>query len=160
VIIGVGEASEQIDSATYRALSPADLAGEAAAAALDDALDRAALAPHISVIAAIRQFEVSWPNAVAPFGRADSFPRAVARRIGADPARAILEPGGGQGPPHLINEFAQAIGARQTDLVLLCGAEAISTTRHVASRGETRDRERRHVAHWRASYPSKNLPER
>jgi len=45
----------------------------------------------------------------------------------------------GRSPQHLINEFAQAIGARQTDLVLLCGAEAISTTRHVASRGETRD---------------------
>jgi acetyl-CoA acetyltransferase len=139
VIIGVGEASEQIDSPAYRALSPADLAGEAVAAALDDALDRATLAPHISVIAAIRQFEVSWPNAVAPFGRADNFPRAVARRIGADPARAILEPGGGQGSQHLINEFARAINAGQTDLVLLCGAEAISTTRHLASRGKTRD---------------------
>jgi acetyl-CoA C-acetyltransferase len=139
VIIGVGEASEQIDSPAYRALSPADLAGEAAAAALDDALDRATLAPQISVIAAIRQFEASVPNAVAPFGRADNFPRAVARRIGADPAWAILEPPGGQGPQHLINEFARAIGAGLTDLVLLCGAEAISTVRHLASRGETRD---------------------
>jgi len=139
VIIGVGEASEQIESERYRALSPADLAGEAAAAALDDALGRDTLARHISVIAAIRQFEVSLPNAVAPFGRADNFPRAVARRIGADPARAILEPVGGQGPQHLVNEFARAIGAGRTDLVLLCGAEAISTVRHLASRGETPD---------------------
>ena len=138
VIIGVGEASEQIDSPGYRALSPADLAGEAAAAALDDALDRAAIAPEISVIAAIPQFEASG-LAPSPFGRADNFPRAVARRIGADPARAILETLGGQGPQHLVNEFAQAIGAGQTDLVLLCGAEAISSVRHLVSRGETRD---------------------
>jgi acetyl-CoA C-acetyltransferase len=138
VIIGVGEVSEQIESPGYRALSPADLAGEAAAAALDDALDQATLAPKISVIAAIRQFEISG-MAAGPFGRADNFPRAVARRIGADPARAILEPVGGQGPQHLVNEFAHAIGAGQTDLVLLCGSEAISTVRHLSSRGEKRD---------------------
>ncbi|MDR3513145.1 MAG: acetyl-CoA acetyltransferase [Caulobacteraceae bacterium] len=139
VIIGVGEASERIDAADYRAMSPADLAGAAARAALDDALSAQALAPHLDVIAAIRQFEVSIPNAVAPFGRADNFPRAVARRIGADPARAILEPVGGQGPQHLVNEFAQAIGAGEAEMVLLAGSEAISTIRHLMSKGESRD---------------------
>jgi acetyl-CoA C-acetyltransferase len=139
VIIGVGEASERIDAAGYEALSPADLAGRAAAAAVADASGTGDLAAHIQVIAAIRQFEVSGPRAVAPFGRADNFPRAVARRIGADPARAILEPVGGQGPQHLVNEFAQAIGAGETDLVLLCGSEAISTVRHLTARGESRD---------------------
>ncbi len=139
MIIGVGEASERIDAADYRALSPADLAGRAAAAALDDALDAGALAGHLQVIAAIRQFEVSTPKAVAPFGRADNFPRAVARRLGADPARAILEPVGGQGPQHLVNELAQAIGAGEIDLALICGSEAISTVRHLTSRGESRD---------------------
>jgi acetyl-CoA C-acetyltransferase len=139
VIIGVGEASERIDAADYQALSPADLAGLAAAAAVADAAGAPDLAAGIQVIAAIRQFEVSGPRAVAPFGCADNFPRAVARRIGADPARAILEPVGGQGPQHLVNEFAQAIGAGGTDLVLLCGSEAISTVRHLSSRGETRD---------------------
>ncbi len=139
VIIGVGEASERIDAPGYEALSPADLAGRAAAAALDDALTVAGLAPHIQLIAAIRQFEVSGPKVVAPFGRADNFPRAIARRIGADPARAILEPVGGQGPQHLVNELAQAIGAGDLDMALICGSEAISTVRHLTSRGETRD---------------------
>ncbi|HLZ83762.1 MAG TPA: acetyl-CoA acetyltransferase, partial [Caulobacteraceae bacterium] len=125
--------------AGYAALSPADLAGRAAAAAVADAGGPGDLAPHIQVIAAIRQFEVSGPRAVAPFGRADNFPRAVGRRIGADPARAILEPVGGQGPQHLVNEFAQAIGSGETDMVLLCGSEAISTVRHLTSRGESRD---------------------
>ena len=90
IIVGVGEASERIDATDYAAQSPAELAGRAARAALDDALSVDRLAPAIDVIAAIRQFEISGPNAVAPFGRADNFPRAVARRIGADPARAIL----------------------------------------------------------------------
>ncbi len=139
VIIGVGEASDRIDAPGYEALSPADLAGRAAAAALDDALSVAALAPHIQLIAAIRQFEVSGPKVVAPFGKADNFPRAIARRIGADPARAILEPVGGQGPQHLVNELAQAIGAGALDMALICGSEAISTVRHLTSRGETRD---------------------
>jgi acetyl-CoA C-acetyltransferase len=139
VIIGVGEASERIDAPDYAALSPADLAGRAAAAALADACAAENLAPHVQVIAAIRQFEVSGPRAVAPFGRADNFPRAVARRIGANPRRAILEPVGGQGPQHLVNEFAQAIGAGQEDMVLICGSEAISTVRHLTGRSESRD---------------------
>ncbi len=139
VIIGVGEASERIAAPDYEALSPAELAGRAARAALLDAKGPEDLARHIDLIAAIRQFEVSHPRATAPFGRADNFPRAVARRIGADPARAILEPVGGQGPQHLVNELAQSIGAGEMKMALICGAEAISTVRHLASRGETRD---------------------
>jgi acetyl-CoA C-acetyltransferase len=139
VVIGVGEASERIEAKGYEALSPAELAGRAARAALDDALSADALARQVDVIATVRQFETSHPRAVAPFGRADNFPRAVARRIGADPARAILEPVGGQGPQHLVNEFANAIGAGEAKMVLLAGAEAISTQRHLMSSGETRD---------------------
>jgi acetyl-CoA C-acetyltransferase len=139
VLIGVGEASERIDEPTWRGLSPADLAGQAAAAAITDASAREPLAPYIDVIAAVRQFETSSPRAEAPFGRADNFPRAVGKRIGADPARAILEPVGGQGPQHLVNEFARAIAQGEASMVLLCGAEAISTIRHLASRGEKRD---------------------
>ena len=139
VLIGVGEASERIDEPTWRGLSPADLAAAAAAAAIADASARDPLAPHIDVVAAVRQFETSSPRAEAPFGRSDNFPRAVARRIGADPARAILEPVGGQGPQHLVNEFARAIAKGEAGMVLLCGAEAISTIRHLASRGEKRD---------------------
>jgi acetyl-CoA C-acetyltransferase len=139
VVIGVGEASERIDAPDYAALSPADLAGRAAMEALHDALSPAALAPHVGVIATVRQFETSGPRAVAPFGRADNFPRAVAKRIGAAPARAILEPVGGQGPQHLVNEFANAIATGEADMVLLAGAEAISTQRHLIARGQTRD---------------------
>jgi acetyl-CoA C-acetyltransferase len=138
VVIGVGEASERIDATDYAALSPADLAGRAAAAAVADA-GAPGLARHIDLIAAIRQFEVSGPNAKPPFGAADNFPRAVGRRIGADPARAVLEVVGGQGPQHLVNEMAHAIAAGDVGVALLVGSESISTVRHLSTRGETRD---------------------
>jgi acetyl-CoA C-acetyltransferase len=139
VIIGVGEASERIGEPGYGALSPANLAGRAAAAALDDALSIGVLASQIDVIATVRQFETSGPKVVAPFGRADNFPRAVGKRIGADPARAVLEPVGGQGPQHLINEFANLIGRGEAGMVLLAGAEAISTQRQLIAKGEPPD---------------------
>jgi acetyl-CoA C-acetyltransferase len=138
VVIGVGEASERIDAADYAALSPVALAAKAATAALADA-GAPGLAAHIDVIAAIRQFEISGPNARPPFGASNNFPRSVGKRIGADPARAVLEVVGGQGPQHLVNEFAHAIAAGEAGMVLLVGSESISTVRHLASRGETRD---------------------
>ncbi|MDB5433229.1 MAG: acetyl-CoA acetyltransferase [Caulobacter sp.] len=141
VLIGVGEASERIDAADYEGIGPAELAGRAARAALADtgAPDQAALAAAIDVIAAIRQFEISGPTAKQPFGCADNLPRAVGRRIGADPANAILEVVGGQGPQHLVNEMAHRIAAGEVEMALLAGAEAISTVRHLTSREATRD---------------------
>ena len=73
------------------------------------------------------------PERSAPFGRSDNVPRAVARRIGADPARAILEPVGGQGPQHLVNELCGRIAGGEIGMALICGAEAISTVRHLTS---------------------------
>ena len=140
ILIGVGEASERIDAADYAALSPVALASKAAAAALTDAGAGAAhLAKHIDVIAAIRQFEVSGANARPPFGASSNFPRSVAKHIGAHPTRAILEVVGGQGPQHLVNEFAHAIAAGEMQMALMVGSEAISTVRHLQSQGETRD---------------------
>lgn len=138
IIIGVGEASERIDAADYAAMSPVALAAAAAQAALADA-GAEGLAERIDVIAAIRQFEVSGPRALAPFGASDNFPRSVARRIGAEPRRAIWEVVGGQGPQHLVNEFAHAIAAGEMDVALMVGSEAISTVRHLIGKGETRD---------------------
>ena len=138
VLIGVGEASERIDAADYAALSPVELAAKAAAAALADA-GAANLEPEIDVIAAIRQLEVSGPGARAPFGASNNFARSVGKRIGAAPKRAILEVVGGQGPQHLVNEFAHAIAAGEAGMVLLVGSESISTVRHLTTRGETRD---------------------
>ena len=56
-----------------------------------------------------------------------------------DRIRAILEVVGGQGPQHLVNEFAHAIARGEAQMVLLTGSESISTVRHLMTRGETRD---------------------
>ena len=86
VVIGVGEASERIDGPDYAALSPVALAAKAAAAALANT-GAPGLAAHIDTIAAIRQFEVSGPNARPPFGASDNFARSVGQRIGANACR-------------------------------------------------------------------------
>ncbi|GAA4711616.1 acetyl-CoA acetyltransferase [Nocardioides conyzicola] len=131
VLVGVGQCAERIDDPGYEGLSAADLAGRAAAYALaDTGAPVAAVAAAIDTIAGVRQFETSTPIAEAPLGRADNFPRAVAARIGADPAHAILEVVGGQAPQRLVTEMAAAIAAGEREVVLVAGSEAISTTRH------------------------------
>jgi acetyl-CoA C-acetyltransferase len=140
VLVGVGQWAERIDDPGYEALSAADLAGRAAAAALaDSGVDVAAVAAAIDTVCGVRQFETSTPIAEAPLGRADNFPRAVARRVGADPASAILEVVGGQAPQALVTEMAGAIAAGGREVVLLTGSEAISTVRHLAERDDRPD---------------------
>jgi acetyl-CoA C-acetyltransferase len=138
VIIGVGEASERIDAPDYAALSPADLAGRAAKAAVEDA-GAGDFAGQIDVVAAIPQFEVSGPRAVPPFGASNNFPRTLAGQVGANPVRAVWEAVGGQGPQHLVNEFAHAIASGEAQMALIAGSEAISTVRRLQAQGETRD---------------------
>ncbi|MEQ8719125.1 MAG: acetyl-CoA acetyltransferase [Acidimicrobiales bacterium] len=130
VIVGVGQVSERIGEENYGSRSPADLGGDAAREALTDA---GVPASSVAVIAATRQFENSNPMAVAPLGRADNYPRAVAGRIGAEPAHAIQEIAGGQSPQHLVSELAARIAAGECSTALVVGAEAISTAAHLKS---------------------------
>ncbi len=139
VIIGVGQVSERPDSSGYAARSSMDLAGAAMAAAFGDARAVQPLGPALDTLAAIRQFEISGTRYPAPFGHADNPPRAIARRVGADPERAILEIVGGQGPQRLIGELAAEIAAGRSRMAAVVGAEAISTARLLQSRGEMRD---------------------
>jgi acetyl-CoA C-acetyltransferase len=130
VVVGVGQAAERIDDPGYRAMSPVELAAAAAQAALADCGADAAAA--IDTVAGVRQFEISGPVANAPLGRSNNYPRSVANRIGAVPARAILEVVGGQGPQHLISELAADIAAGRSEVALIFGSDATSTLRHFA----------------------------
>jgi acetyl-CoA C-acetyltransferase len=133
VVVGVGQASERLGRPGYRRRSPVDLAGDAAADALaDTGADPVVVAAAIDTVAGIRQFENSAPGARAPLGRSDNYPRSVAGRIGARPARAVLEVSGGQAPQHLVNEFAAVIAGGGSEVTLIFGSEAISTIRHFA----------------------------
>ncbi|MBV9203898.1 MAG: enoyl-CoA hydratase/isomerase family protein [Actinobacteria bacterium] len=140
VVAGVGQASERLGTPGYRRRSPVDLAADAAAEALaDTGADPAAVAAAIDTVAGVRQFENSVPGARAPLGRSDNYPRSVAGRVGASPARAVLEVTGGQAPQHLVNEFAAVIAADGSEVTLLFGSEAISTVERYAKAGDRPD---------------------
>jgi acetyl-CoA C-acetyltransferase len=139
VIVGVGQSAENIGDSSYRGMSAVELATAAAQAALSDTgVDTAAVARAIDTVAGIRQFEISG-RTPAPLGKSNNYPRSVARRIGADPGRAILEPIGGQGPQHLVTEFAGAIAAGDADVVMLFGSENTSSIRYFEGRDDTPD---------------------
>ena len=131
VIIGVGQYAERLQDEGYQALSYMDLAGKALAMAIGDADASGELAGAIDTICAIRQFEISYPQAVAPFGRSDNPPRSIGKRVGADPRRAILEVTGGQGSQKMIGELASEIALGECELAAVVGSEAISTVRNL-----------------------------
>ena len=140
VVVGVGQSSERLGDAGYRRRSPVELAADAAREALADAgAGERPMAEAIDTVAGIRQFENSGPGARARLGRSDNYPRSVAHRICASPARAVLEVSGGQAPQHLVNEFAVVIAAGGSEVVLLFGSEAISTIEYYAEADDRPD---------------------
>jgi len=138
VIVGVGQAAERIGEPDYRAMSAVEMAAAAAQAALDDCAAPGA-ASAVEIAAGIRQFENSSPYSSAPLGNSTNYPRSVARRVGAEPARAILDVVGGQGPQRLITELAGTIAAGAAEVALVFGSDATSTTRHFAKAEEKPD---------------------
>jgi acetyl-CoA C-acetyltransferase len=139
VIIGVGQYSERVGEPGYAALSYMDLSGRALAAAIADSGAAGSVADAIDTLAAIRAFEMSRPDRVPPFGAADNVPRAIAKRVGANPARAILTTTGGQTNQQLVGEFASAIAAGDSQCAVIVGSEAISTVLALTAKGETPD---------------------
>jgi acetyl-CoA C-acetyltransferase len=139
IIIGVGQVSERPQDGGYRGLSPMDLGGMALASAIADCTGTGSVAQAIDTVAAIRQFEISTPFATAPFGRSNNPPRSIAARVGAAPARAILEITGGQGPQTLVGELAAEIASGRSHVAAIVGAEAISTALALGKAGQAPD---------------------
>ena len=139
VIIGVGQYSEKVDEEGYEALSYMDLAGRSLAAAISDSGASGDVAGAIDVLAAIRAFEMSRADRKPPFGAADNVPRAIAKRVGADPSRAILTTTGGQTNQKLVGEFARDIAAGDAQVAVVVGSEAISTVLALSAKGEIPD---------------------
>jgi acetyl-CoA C-acetyltransferase len=138
VLVGVGQFTERIDDPAYRGMSSVDLATAAAAAALADTAASASVGQAVDTIVGLRQFEISGRGA-PPLGCSTNYPRSVASRVGAAPARAVLEPIGGQGPQHVLTEFAGAIAAGAADVVMVVGSENGSTLRYFANRDDKPD---------------------
>lgn len=139
VLVGVGEYSERLDDPGYQALSPVQLAVEACRAALADTGAAEAVAASLDLLAAVRTFEDTADTMASPFGRASNFPRAIARRLGVTPPRAVWSVSGGQSPQRLVLELAERIAAGEISVGLVTGGEAISTWRDLKRRGITVD---------------------
>ena len=139
MIIGVGQYSERVGEQGYAALSYMDLAGRALTAAMADSGASGDVASAIDTLAAIRAFEMSRPDRKPPFGAPNNVPRAIAKRVGANPSRAILTTTGGQTNQQLVGEFAQAIAAGDGHCAVIVGAEAISTVLALSAKGEIPD---------------------
>jgi acetyl-CoA C-acetyltransferase len=123
----------------YAALSYMDLAGKALAAAIADSGASGDVAAAIDTLAAIRAFEMSRPDRKPPFGAPNNVPRAMAKRVGTNPERAILTTTGGQTNQQLVGEFAAAIAAGESQCAVIVGSEAISTVLALSAKGEIPD---------------------
>ena len=140
ILVSGGHFTEK-DVAPQRALSPMGIAAAAARAALDDTGIGDKLAALIDTLMVIRIIFDSTNRArlPIPFGRADNPPRAVARRIGANPAHAIYGNVGGDTPQKYINEMAERIAAGDVELALITGSEAIKTAQLALRNGTDLD---------------------
>jgi acetyl-CoA C-acetyltransferase len=139
VIIGVGQFSESVGKPGYEALSYMDLGGRALAAAIADSAATGSVAGALDTLAAIRAFEMSRPDRAPPFGGSDNIPRSFAKRVGANPARAILSTTGGQYNQKLVGEFAADIAAGRSECAAIVGSEAISTVLALSAKGKKPD---------------------
>jgi acetyl-CoA C-acetyltransferase len=143
IIVGVGQFTDRLEDAVFRALSPSDLAAEAARAALENCGAPDAMRAYIDAIAAVRSMADSLPNAfrtsAAPFGCSSNPPRSVATRIGCDPRLAVYSLACGDEPQKLVGEFAARIAAGECRAALLVGSEAIGTQRKLQAAGQQRD---------------------
>jgi acetyl-CoA C-acetyltransferase len=133
IIVGVGQFTERLDQSDYQGLSPQDLAAQAARRALEDTGASAGLLALLDAVAAVRTVGDSVVPQVrkfmAPFGGPDNFPRAVAQRLGCNPALAIYSPACGDEPQKLTGEFCERILTGEIRAALVVGAEAIATQR-------------------------------
>jgi acetyl-CoA C-acetyltransferase len=129
VLVGIGQYSERFGEHGYQALTPVAIAERAARLALDDA---GIAVSEIDVLACTRQFDESVPGFPSALGSPDNFPHAVAKRLGAEPARYIYAVTGGQSPQELVTELAGSVASGKTRVAVAIAAEAISTVLHMA----------------------------
>ena len=139
IIVGVGQFTERLTSPEYRAMSASDIAAEAGKRAFADALALEKLAASVDAIATTRTFEDSSPTLAQPFGKSNNFPRSIAKRLGIAPKLAVWEKAGGNSSQHLISEFFNKVTAGEVQMVLIAGAENISSARHLKAEGKAAD---------------------
>lgn len=139
IIVGVGQFTERLNTPDFVGLPAYEIAARAAQRAMEDALTSERLRPFVDAVATTRTFEDSTPRRAQPFGKSDNFPHSVASRLGVKPRVAVWERAGGDSPQHLVNEFATRLARGEVRMVLIAGAENISTARWLQAEGRSAD---------------------
>ena len=145
ILIGHGQSVEAIAADLQTAASHAEMAGRAAQSALADAGVSGAA---VDAVVCVRTFSDSSPAYASPFGGPDKFPRAVAARIGATPARAVYDVIGGQSPQTLVAEFAQNLSEGRSKMVVIAGGEALANMRAAQRAGVSLNWSEKHAGDW------------
>ncbi len=123
VLIGAGQVVRRDDD-PQTVPSPQEMMSRAAERALaDTGANPARIAGGIDTIAAIRTFADSAPQFASPFGGAANYPAAIARRIGAAPARHLYPVLGGNTPQEMVNLLAEDIRLGRSRMALVAGGE-------------------------------------
>ena len=135
VIVGIGELCEPLPGSIDDASSLLDLLERAVGAALEDTGSAAAVVGAIDAIAMVRTFSDSAPMYPNPFGKVKNYPRALAKRIGAEPRHAVYGVVGGNTPQLLVTEFASRVASGEFETVVLTGGEAMATTKAAIKAG-------------------------
>jgi acetyl-CoA acetyltransferase len=114
VLIGVGEIIDRPDDPA-QGLEPLALMRHALISAEQDA--GAALLHRLDSLDVVNQ--VTWPYA--------DLPAKLADQLGAQPARAVYGPVGGESPIRFLHEAAARIARGESQVAAICGAEAQNT---------------------------------
>jgi len=142
VLLGAGQFTERLDD-NFEGLMPEDLAARACEAALADTGAAASLSTLIDRLACVRMFAHSVPDpivpAIAPFGRSSSPPLSILRRLALPNATAIYSRACGDEPQRLVFELGNALARGEINGAIICGAEALATSRQLQRQGLSAD---------------------
>ena len=140
VLLGAGQATEHLDD-QFVGLTPQQLGARACQAALADTGAQETLATLVDRLACVRLFVDSVPEAmapvIAPFGRSTSPPLSIIQQLGLPNASAIYSRSCGDEPQRLVFELGNAIRDGEIRAAVICGTEAIATSRHLQRIGQT-----------------------
>ena len=138
VLLGAGQFTEHLDD-DFVGFTPEELAAKACEAALSDTGAGAAVAAQIDRLACVRLFAHSVPEpivpVIAPFGRSSSPPLSILRRLSLPNATAIYSRACGDEPQRLVFEMGGAILRGEIRGAVICGAEALATSRRLQRAG-------------------------
>ena len=138
VLLGAGQFTERLDD-QFEGLMPEDLAARACEAALADTGAAESLSPLIDRLACVRMFAHSVPDfivpVIAPFGRSSSPPLSILSRLALPNATAIYSRACGDEPQRLVFELGNALVRGEINGAIICGAEALATSRQFQRQG-------------------------